>query len=122
MFQRVGAARWFGGNGVSCYSARRRKEPQIGEKREQSEGLVLKNRRSMTAMAKRLRDCRAGTAHGATHRVDLDGVVFQIGLVANTEWLKGAVRLSPRGEIEIDARGETSATGIFAAGDATILP
>jgi NADH-dependent peroxiredoxin subunit F len=61
-------------------------------------------------------------ASDATHRVDLDGVFVQIGLVPNTEWLKGAIKLSPRGEIEIDRRGETSAHGVFAAGDATISP
>jgi NADH-dependent peroxiredoxin subunit F len=59
---------------------------------------------------------------GASHRVDLDGIFVQIGLVPNTEWLKGAVKLSPRGEIEIDARRATSAAGIFAAGDATTSP
>jgi alkyl hydroperoxide reductase subunit F len=59
---------------------------------------------------------------GVAHRVDLDGVFVQIGLVPNTEWLKGAVALSPRGEIEIDARGQTSAPGVFAAGDATTSP
>jgi alkyl hydroperoxide reductase subunit F len=46
----------------------------------------------------------------------------QIGLVPNTEWLKGTVALSPRGEIEIDHRGETSLPGVFAAGDATTVP
>ncbi|PWJ82328.1 pyridine nucleotide-disulfide oxidoreductase [Pseudaminobacter salicylatoxidans] len=40
----------------------------------------------------------------------------------NTEWLQGAVGLTPRGEIEIDHRGETSQSGIFAAGDATTTP
>jgi len=40
----------------------------------------------------------------------------------NTDWLKGTLALSPRGEIEIDARGQTSAPGIFAAGDATTVP
>jgi alkyl hydroperoxide reductase subunit F len=59
---------------------------------------------------------------GGAHRVDLDGVFVQIGLVPNTEWLKGAVALSSRGEIEIDARGQTSAPGVFAAGDATTSP
>jgi NADH-dependent peroxiredoxin subunit F len=58
----------------------------------------------------------------APHRLDLDGIFVQIGLVPNTEWLKGAIKLSPRGEIEIDARGETSAFGVFAAGDATTTP
>jgi alkyl hydroperoxide reductase subunit F len=59
---------------------------------------------------------------GEVKRVDLDGIFVQIGLVPNTEWLKGALTLSPRGEIEVDARGQTSATGVFAAGDATTVP
>jgi alkyl hydroperoxide reductase subunit F len=46
----------------------------------------------------------------------------QIGLLPNTDWLKGTLALSPRGEIEVDARGQTSLPGVFAAGDATIVP
>lgn len=59
---------------------------------------------------------------GETHRVDLDGIFVQIGLVPNTEWLGDTVALSPRGEIEVDARGATSQAGVFAAGDATTVP
>jgi len=59
---------------------------------------------------------------GEDHTVNLEGIFVQIGLVPNTEWLKGAVALSSRGEIEIDARGETSVHGVFAAGDATTVP
>ncbi|HEY0180969.1 MAG TPA: alkyl hydroperoxide reductase subunit F, partial [Dokdonella sp.] len=59
---------------------------------------------------------------GETHRLELEGVFVQIGLLPNTEWLKGAVKLSNRGEIEIDARGETSVPGVFAAGDCTTVP
>jgi len=36
--------------------------------------------------------------------VQLAGVFVQIGLVPNTDWLKGTVKLSPRGEVEVDAR------------------
>jgi alkyl hydroperoxide reductase subunit F len=57
-----------------------------------------------------------------THRVELEGIFVQIGLVPNTEWLKGVVDLSPRGEIEVDGRGQTSVPGVFAAGDATTVP
>jgi alkyl hydroperoxide reductase subunit F len=60
--------------------------------------------------------------HGTEHQIELEGIFVQIGLVPNTEWLKDSVALSPRGEIEIDARGETSQRGIFAAGDATTVP
>jgi len=59
---------------------------------------------------------------GEMHRVDLEGVFVQIGLLPNTEWLKGTIALSPRGEIEVDARGQTSLPGVFAAGDATTVP
>ncbi|MGO8854455.1 MAG: alkyl hydroperoxide reductase subunit F [Steroidobacteraceae bacterium] len=59
---------------------------------------------------------------GAVHTIELAGVFVQIGLVPNTDWLKGTVKLSPRGEIEVDARGQTSVPGVFAAGDCTIVP
>jgi alkyl hydroperoxide reductase subunit F len=56
------------------------------------------------------------------HQIELEGIFVQIGLVPNTEWLKDAVALSPRGEIEVDHRGETSQPGILAAGDCTTVP
>jgi len=59
---------------------------------------------------------------GEAHRVELEGVFVQIGLVPNTEWLKGVVELSKHGEIVVDARGQTSVPGVFAAGDATTVP
>nr|WP_211114308.1 alkyl hydroperoxide reductase subunit F [Azospirillum rugosum] len=59
---------------------------------------------------------------GALHTVELEGIFVQIGLVPNTEWLKGTIALTPRGEIEVDARGQTSVPGVFAAGDATTVP
>ena len=52
----------------------------------------------------------------------LDGIFVQIGLVPNSEWLKGTLALSPRGEIEVDAKGATSVPGVFAAGDVTTTP
>jgi alkyl hydroperoxide reductase subunit F len=72
---------------------------------ERVNGLVYKDRQS-----------------GALHTVELAGVFVQIGLVPNTDWLKGTVKLSPRGEVEIDARGQTSVPGVFAAGDCTVVP
>jgi len=56
------------------------------------------------------------------HRVELEGVFVQIGLLPNTEWLEGAIALSPHNEIEIDSRGATSVPGVFAAGDASTVP
>ncbi|MCQ4285453.1 FAD-dependent oxidoreductase, partial [Pseudomonas stutzeri] len=50
------------------------------------------------------------------------GIFVQIGLLPNSDWLKGTVELTSRGEIIVDARGETSLPGIFAAGDVTTVP
>jgi alkyl hydroperoxide reductase subunit F len=59
---------------------------------------------------------------GDSHRVELEGIFVQIGLLPNTEWLRGTVELSNRGEIVIDERGQTSVPGVFAAGDCTTVP
>ncbi|PBJ17362.1 Alkyl hydroperoxide reductase subunit F [Pseudomonas ogarae] len=59
---------------------------------------------------------------GDVRDVELEGIFVQIGLLPNTDWLKGTVELSPRGEIIVDARGETSIPGVFAAGDVTTVP
>jgi alkyl hydroperoxide reductase subunit F len=56
------------------------------------------------------------------HTVALEGVFVQIGLVPNTEWLKGTVELSKFGEIIVNAKGETNVPGVFAAGDCTTVP
>jgi len=72
---------------------------------ERVNGLIYKDRQS-----------------GALHTVELAGVFVQIGLVPNTDWLKGTVKLTPRGEVEVDARGQTSVPGVFAAGDCTVVP
>ncbi len=59
---------------------------------------------------------------GADHRVDLEGVFVQIGLLPNTEWLEGTVELSDHDEVVIDDHGRTSVPGVFAAGDCTTVP
>jgi len=61
-------------------------------------------------------------ATGEEHLVPLAGVFVQIGLVPNTEWLRGTLELTKFGEIVIDAKGQTSVAGVFAAGDCTTVP
>ncbi|WP_448131191.1 alkyl hydroperoxide reductase subunit F [Stutzerimonas chloritidismutans] len=56
------------------------------------------------------------------HNVELEGIFVQIGLLPNSEWLKGALELSRFGEIIVDAKGQTSIPGVFAAGDVTTVP
>ena len=62
-------------------------------------------------------------ATGDAKQVELSGIFVQIGLMPNSDFLKeSGVILSPRGEIEVNAKGETSVAGIFAAGDVTTVP
>ena len=58
----------------------------------------------------------------AVHTLPLEGVFVQIGLLPNTDWLKGTVELSKHGEIVVDSHGRTNVPGVFAAGDATTTP
>mgnify|MGYP001046626339 CR=1 FL=1 len=59
---------------------------------------------------------------GQSQTLALEGVFVQIGLLPNTDWLKGTIELSRFGEILVDARGQTSVPGIFGAGDCTTVP
>lgn len=59
---------------------------------------------------------------GAESTLALEGIFVQIGLLPNTDWLKGTLELSPMGEIVVDAHGRTSIPGVFAAGDCTTVP
>ena len=59
---------------------------------------------------------------GAETHVELAGVFVQIGLVPNTEFMKGAIELNRFGEIIVDEKCATNISGVFAAGDATTVP
>ncbi len=61
-------------------------------------------------------------ASGERVRLDVAGIFVQIGLLPNTDWLRETVSLTRFGEIEVDAKGQTSVPGVFAAGDATTVP
>ncbi|WP_457789544.1 alkyl hydroperoxide reductase subunit F [Pseudomonas sp. PL-6] len=56
------------------------------------------------------------------HSVELEGIFVQIGLLPNSDWLKGTVELNRFGEIIVDAKGATNIPGVFAAGDVTTVP
>jgi alkyl hydroperoxide reductase subunit F len=55
-------------------------------------------------------------------RIETDGVFVQIGLLPNTQFIKGLIELTQFGEIVVDQRGRTSVPGIYAAGDVTTIP
>ncbi|NMM89416.1 alkyl hydroperoxide reductase subunit F [Rhodococcus sp. SRB_17] len=60
--------------------------------------------------------------NGESKQIALEGIFVQIGLLPNTDWLKGTVELSRHGEIVVDAHGRTNLPGVFAAGDCTTVP
>ena len=59
---------------------------------------------------------------GAEHLLELEGIFVQIGLLPNTDFLKGTLELSKHGEIVVDSHARTSVPGVFAAGDVTTVP
>ena len=77
---------------------------------------VLGDGSKVTGLAYKDRDS------GEARQVELAGIFVQIGLLPNTDWLKGSVELSKFGEIVIDAKGQTNVPGVFAAGDCTTVP
>lgn len=58
----------------------------------------------------------------AVHTVELEGIFVQIGLLPNSDWLKGTVELTRFGEVITDAKGQTNIPGVFGAGDVTTVP
>ena len=56
---------------------------------------------------------------GAETNLTVEGVFILVGLMPNTEWLKGAVELNKFGEIIVDRHGATNVPGVFGAGDCT---
>ena len=61
-------------------------------------------------------------ANGEKHTLPVSGIFVQIGLLPNTEWLKGTLELTAHDEIVVDAHARTSMPGVFAAGDCTTTP
>lgn len=58
----------------------------------------------------------------AVHKLDLDGVFVQIGLVPNSDFLGDLVERTAHGEIVINEKCQTSESGIYACGDVTTVP
>jgi alkyl hydroperoxide reductase subunit F len=61
-------------------------------------------------------------AMASSHQLDVEGIFVQIGLLPNTSFLREVIELNRAGEVVVDARGQTSVPGIFAAGDMTHTP
>jgi alkyl hydroperoxide reductase subunit F len=54
--------------------------------------------------------------------LDVRGIFVEIGLLPNSDLVKGVVSLNKVGEIEVNCSNETTVPGLFAAGDVTNVP
>ena len=54
--------------------------------------------------------------------LEVGGVLIEIGLIPNSDIVKGVVNLNSVGEIEVNCNNETDVSGLFAAGDVTSIP
>ena len=59
---------------------------------------------------------------GEQKQLDVTGVFIEIGLVPNSEPVRGLIGLNKRGEVPINCSGETAIPGLYAAGDVTDVP
>ena len=59
---------------------------------------------------------------GGAETIEAQGIFIEIGLVPNSDPVKGVLDLNGSGEIIVDCSCATSRPGIFAAGDVTSVP
>ena len=59
---------------------------------------------------------------GTEERLAADGIFIEIGLLPNSEPVKGLVELNENGEVIVDCSSRTSVEGLYAAGDVTTVP
>lgn len=59
---------------------------------------------------------------GDEKKLEVTGVFVEIGLVPNSEMVKGLIKLNPAGEVPVSCSCETEVAGLFAAGDVTTVP
>jgi len=59
---------------------------------------------------------------GEEKTIEVDGVFVEIGLLPNSELVKGLVDMTDSGEVVVDCSCRTSLEGFFAAGDVTTVP
>ncbi len=55
--------------------------------------------------------------NGETEKIDVEGVIVEIGRTPNTNFLEGFLELNKKKHVIIDCQSKTSLSGVFAAGD-----
>ncbi len=57
-----------------------------------------------------------------TREIEVDGIFVEIGHIIESDFVKNLVKLDEQGQIIINQKNETNLPGVFAAGDATVVP
>jgi alkyl hydroperoxide reductase subunit F len=55
-------------------------------------------------------------------KLEVVGIFIEVGLIPNSDLVKGIASLNKLGEIEVNCSNETNVPGLFAAGDVTTVP
>ncbi len=66
----------------------------------------------------RIKDLKSGEVR----HLEVAGIFVEIGLIPNSELVKGLAELNAIGEVKVNCTCETSVSGLFAAGDVTDAP
>ncbi|MFC2018343.1 FAD-dependent oxidoreductase [Chloroflexota bacterium] len=59
---------------------------------------------------------------GESKHLKVTGIFVEIGLVPNSEAIRGVLKLNERGEVPISCSSETELPGLYAAGDVSTVP
>lgn len=59
---------------------------------------------------------------GETRDLEINGIFVEIGHIVESDFVSKMVALDPRRQIIINDKNETNVAGLFAAGDATVVP
>lgn len=59
---------------------------------------------------------------GAEREFEVDGIFVEIGHIIESDFVRNLVKIDEHGQIIINQKCETNLPGVFAAGDATVVP
>jgi len=91
------------------------------DKMKASENVVLLENHTLASVAGSpyLNAMTVRTPDGELREIPVKGLFIEMGLIPNTDLVKGLADLDQRGRIIVGDRGQTNRPGLFAAGDVT---
>lgn len=78
---------------------------------------ILYNAKTTEITGEKLVDGLKYEQDGEKKKINVKGVIVEVGRIPNTKPFKNFVELDQHGHIQVDCQGRTSVEGVFAAGD-----